>query len=69
MYRRTITTSLNFVTRNLGHLDPGHQHQQSTELGTWGDIVVQGVTDGEEVDIGHQSQEKVVQRVWKNTSG
>ena len=45
------------------------QDQQSTELGIQDDIVVQGMTDGEEVDTGHQSQEKVVQGVWKNASG
>jgi hypothetical protein len=33
--------------------DPGHQHQQSTELGIHDDCTVQRVTDGHKAVIGH----------------
>ena len=40
---------------------PGHQHHQSAEPRLHVDCVVQGVTDGHKVVIGHQGQEKHVQ--------
>ena len=41
--------------------DPGHQHQQSIELGVHDSRVVQGVADGHKVVIGHHGQQYNVQ--------
>ena len=41
--------------------DPGHQHQQSIELGVHDSRVVQGVADGHKAVIGHHGQQYNVQ--------
>ena len=41
--------------------DPGHQNQQSRELGAYDDHVIEGLTDGHILVVGHCSQEEDVQ--------